>query len=368
MSSSGNSKKLPEKYILLNPGPVNTSKKVKQSLLRGDLCHREKEFSNLLLKVRQNLLKAFGLKNYFPIFLSGSGTLALETALVSTLDPKRKVLVLSNGVYGDRIEKIISLHGFRKEIIKVHLGEPLPLDRINQLLLSDSEIESVAMVHHETSTGMLNPLRKIAQLKGMKGKRLIVDAISSLGGEEISWGEIPIHVCVGTANKCIQGLPGVSFVLLREGELEKMHSFPPRSLYLDLKTYWKEQESGGVPFTPAVQTFYALDTALEELIEEGVKNRIQRYQQYSARFRQGFENLGLEYLIDPKYHSGTLTALKLPAGVSYDALHDQLKAQGFVIYAGQGDLKTKIFRVANMGNLKLKDIDRFLKCLEKIIK
>lgn len=353
-------------YILLNPGPVNTSQKVRQALLRGDLCHREKEFSDLLIKVRQNLLKAFKIeKDYTAIFITGSGTAALEAALVSTLNPQRKVLVLSNGVYGDRIHQIVSFHGFKKVLIRVPLGEPLPLGEIDQKLKADSQIDTVAMVHHETSTGMINPIHSIAQLKGMKGKRMLLDSISGLGGEAFQWND-RIRVCVGTANKCLQGLPGISFVLIYKKELERMESFPSRSLYLDLKGYWKEQASGGVPFTPSIQIFYALDAALEELLHEGVSRRISRYKKYSNQLRDGFERLGLQYLIDVRYHSNTLTALKLPQGLSYEVLHDHLKAHGFVIYAGQGTLKNTIFRIANMGNLKMKDINRFLKCLKAI--
>lgn len=355
-------------WILLNPGPVNTSSKVKEALLRGDLCHRESEFSELLLKIRKNLLKAFGIeKDYTAIFLTGSGTAALEAALVSTLDSRKKVLVLSNGVYGERMEKILSLHRLRKVIFRVPIGEPLPLERMDAILKSDPQIETVAMVHHETSTGMLNPVKEITDLKGMAGRRLILDSISALGGETLPLAQGKIQVCVGTANKCLQGLPGVSFVLIAKKELERIQDIPGRSLYFDLKTHWEEQEKGGVPFTPSVPIFDALDAALEELLKEGLERRMERYRQYAKRFRQGFKKLKLEYLIDPRYHSNTLTALKLPRGLSYEFLHDRLKERGFVIYAGQGPLAGKIFRVANMGALRIRDIERFLRCLKEIL-
>ncbi len=356
-------------YVLLNPGPVNTSLKVKKALLRGDLCHREKEFSDLLIKVRKNLLKAFGIeKDYTAIFLTGSGTVALEATLVSGLNPQKKVLVLSNGVYGDRMDSIVSFYGFPKEVLRVPLGTALPLEKINDVLLADSSIDTVAMVHHETSTGMLNPIHKIAKLKGMEGHRLILDSISGLGGEIFDFKNVKVSLCAGTANKCIQGLPGVSFVLIKKDELERIKAFPRRSLYLDLNAYWKEQENGGVPFTPAIQTFYALDMAVEELLKETVKERISRYKSYSENFREGFKKLGLEYFIGSKYHSNTLTALKLPQGITYSFLHDELKKEGFVIYAGQGSLQNQIFRVANMGDLRMTDIHRFLKCLGKLLK
>jgi 2-aminoethylphosphonate-pyruvate transaminase len=200
----------------------------------------------------------------------------------------------------------------------------------------------------------------------MNGKRMLLDSISGIGGETLQWND-RIRVCAGTANKCLQGLPGISFVLMHKEELKRIENFPSRSLYFDLKNYWKEQTLGGVPFTPSVQTFYALDEALKELLREGVSNRICRYKRYSDQLRDGFKALGLEYFINERYHSNTLTALKLPPGLSYEVLHDDLKSNGFVIYAGQGALKNIIFRVANMGNLKMQDINRFLKCLKIIL-
>jgi 2-aminoethylphosphonate-pyruvate transaminase len=202
----------------------------------------------------------------------------------------------------------------------------------------------------------------------MKGRRIILDAISAMGAEELDLKSGRIHVCVCTANKCIEGLPGISFVFLRKGELERIQAFPQRSLYLDLKNYWKEQETGGVPFTPAVQIFYALDQAVKELIKEGVSRRIQRYASYAKQLRKGFGELGLENFLSSQLHSNTLTALKLPKGLSYEKLHDELKKEGFVIYAGQGPLSRQIFRVANMGQLSAKIIRRFLKVLENVLK
>lgn len=356
-------------YVLLNPGPVNTSSAVQKALTRGDLCHREKEFSDLLIQTRRNLLRAFGIeKDFTAIFLTGSGTAALEAALVSCLNPRRRVLVLSNGVYGDRMDHIVSLYGFPKLVLRVQPGDPLPIPEIRKLLSSDLQIDAVAMVHHETSTGMLNPVNEIASLKEMKGRRMILDSISALGAEELSFKNESMRVCVCTANKCIEGLPGISFVLLQKKELEYIQAFPQKSLYFDLRNYWKEQKHGGVPFTPAVQIFYALDRAVKELIQEKVSKRIRRYASYARQLREGFSKLGLEYFILPQYHSNTLTALRLPDRLSYERLHDELKKKGFVIYAGQGRLSREIFRVANMGRLNGKIIERFLEALENILK
>ncbi|MGZ8422596.1 MAG: hypothetical protein ACXW34_06850 [Nitrospira sp.] len=171
----------------------------------------------------------------------------------------------------------------------------------------------------------------------------------------------------GTAGKCIQGFPGVSFVLLRKGFLERMRGYPKRSWYLHMTHYVDDQGKGTVPFTPAVQVYYAFEEALNELLEEGVANRMQRYKQTAARIRERLGQLGVKTLLPPECQSNTITAFHLPPGIPYAALHDQLKARGYVIYAGQGQLESKIFRIANMGALTGPNIQGFLAAFEQVL-
>jgi 2-aminoethylphosphonate-pyruvate transaminase len=191
-----------------------------------------------------------------------------------------------------------------------------------------------------------------------------VDCISSLAGDEIDCKSIDI--AVGTANKCIQGIPGVSFVLLRKKDLERLRKIPERTLYFDLTGYHKAQEKGGLLFTPAIPAYYALDVALDELIEETVQGRVQRYANAAKFLRAGFKDIGLEFLIPEGWRSNCLTGLRLPEGVSYEKLHAELKGNGFVIYAGQGILSDNIFRIANMGDINQEEFQRFLKELKTI--
>ena len=221
------------------------------------------------------------------------------------------------------------------------------------------------MVHHETTTGLLNPLPEIAELAKQYDKRLVVDCISSLGGDEIDFEKYPIDFAAGTANKCIHGLPGVSFVLHRKKDLCRIKDIPARSVYFHLADHHKAQEQGDTLFTPAIQPHYALDAALDELLEQTVAGRIVHYRKAAKRLRKGFEAIGLELLIPEDQRSNCLTAIKLPDGVSYDWLHDRLKENGFVIYAGQGLFSNKIFRIANMGNIHNEEFDRCLKILKE---
>lgn len=356
------------RMVLLNPGPVNVSATVKQALLRPDICHREEEFSQLLHGVRAKLLRAFAPKgNFTAVIISGSGTASLEAAVCSSVEGGRAVLVIDNGVYGGRLARIAAVHEIPLVKLSSDWSCPPDLDRVDRALKAHPEVQVVALVHHETTTGLLNPVGEVGCLAKTYGKSFLVDSVSGLGGEEIDMDRDGVDICIGTANKCLQGLPGVSFVLLRVEEMERVKKIPPRSLYLDLGEAWECQEKGFTPFTPAIPAFYALDEALTELLEEGIKQRITRYREASAFLREGFERLGLSFLLPPELRSNTVTALYLPNGLSYGVLHDRLKTKGFVIYAGQGPLQPRIFRVANMGVLLPEDLRGFLAALEEVL-
>ena len=353
------------RIVLLNPGPVNVTDQVRQALMLPDLCHREKEFSDLMAMIRKKLLKAFDIeKEYTSVLVSGSGTAALEMAVSSSLSPGRSMLVIQNGVYGERISKICEIYQFRQHTIQLKCGEPPNLKDIENELKQNPDIEVVALVHHETTTGLLNPLEALGELARRYEKVFLVDCISSLAGDAIDFRSCPIDIAVGTANKCVQGFPGVSFVLFRKEQLKRLSKIPERSLYLNLTSYYKAQETGGILFTPAIPAYYALDVALDELIEETVAGRIKRYSKVAQFLRTGFRDIGLEFLIPENWQSNCLTSLHLPKGLSYEKLHDELKANGFVIYAGQGNLSENIFRVANMGDITQKEFERFLQVLK----
>jgi len=354
-------------YILLNPGPVNVSPRVQQALLRGDLCHREEEFSALLVAVRAKLLQAFAPRGYTPVVLSGSGTLAVEAMVSSALPEGRKLLVINNGVYGERILHMAEAHRIPAVELRYGWTERPDLAQIEDTLRNDLAIAAVALVHHETTTGLLNPVTEVGALTRRAGRLFLLDAVSALGGEDLDLARDGVDLCACTANKCVQGLPGVAFVLVRTEVMAALQQVPRRSLYLHLPLHWEAQERRSIPFTPSVQAWYALDAALDELLEETVAGRVRRYRAASQLLREGFARLGLKALLPPLSQANSLTALLLPDGVTYYRLHDDLKARGFVIYEGQGKLQSGIFRVANMGHLTLNDFRQFLQALEEVL-
>lgn len=354
--------------ILLNPGPVNVSERVRQALLKPDLCHRESEFAELLHRIQTKLLQAFvpgAEAEYVAVVLTGSGTAAVEAALMSSLPHGRRMLILNNGVYGERMSQIVGLHRLGVNELKCDWTARPDPDKLLLALRQHQEVHVVGMVHHETTTGLLNPVNAVAEIVDNQNRVFVLDAVSALGGEALDIARSHIYMVAGTAGKCIQGFPGVSFVLVRKGFIEKMRAYPKRSWYLHLTHYIDDQGRGTVPFTPAVQVYYAFDEALSELLEEGVAKRVQRYKKAAAQIRDGMAKLGVKPLLPPDRQSNTITAFHLPEGVTYQALHDRLKARGYVIYAGQGNLENRIFRVANMGALTETQFAGFLDAFEQ---
>jgi len=356
--------------ILLNPGPVNVTERVRRALQRPDICHRESEFAELLQGIRQKLLKAFvpgAEADYTAVVLTGSGTAAVEAAVLSSLPTGKRIVVINNGIYGERISAMVGVHRLGVAELKLDWGVRLDPEKLRLALRQHPEVHAVAMVHHETTTGLINPVREIAEVVDSQNRVFVLDSVSGLAGEALDIAGAHIYMVAGTAGKCIQGFPGASFVLVRKGFMERMKSYPKHSWYLHLPNYYEDQERGSIPFTPAVQVYYAFDEALNELLEEGVANRIQRYKKAATLIRKRLGVMGLKPVLPSEFQSNTITSYYLPPGLAYQTLHDRLKERGYIIYAGQGQLESKIFRVANMGALTEQDLEGFLAAFQQVL-
>lgn len=339
-------------WVLLNPGPANTSRAVRAALVTPDLCHREPEFLDVMRECRERLVRAAGASaEWSATLFTGSGTAAVEAALSSLAPPDGRLLVVDNGVYGDRMIRIAGAHGIGVEVLRYDIVTPVRPDDVDAVLRAHPDLGHVALVHHETTTGLLNPVAEVARVAARHGRRVIVDATSSLFGEPLDLALPALDAVTASANKCLQGIPGVAFVLARRRALAELAGRRPRSVYLDLHGHWATQEKDGTPFTPAVQVLHAMRHALEELETEGLDRRVERYAENCRVLRAGMADLGFEILVPPGARSSILTTFRLPPGLGYDALHDAMKRRGYVIYAGQGDIRTYAFRVSNMGTL-----------------
>ena len=356
--------------ILLNPGPVNVSERVRQALMRPDICHRESEFTDLLQGIREKLIRAFApnySSEYVALVMTGSGTAAVEAAITSCVAPGRRLMVIKNGVYSQRISQMAAAHKIQAAELAGEWDQRFNVEPVTVALRQNAAIQAIAVVQHETSTGMVNPVKDIAAVAKKVGRYLLVDGVSSLAGEEIDFNAYNIGLIAGSSGKCIQGFPGVGFVIVRRDLMEQMVNYERRSVYLHLPAYYKEQEEGSIPFTPAVQLYYAFDEALNELLEEGVANRIARYRKAARTIRNYMRAMRMRFYLREPLWSSTLTAFRLPEGVYYDHLHDLLRERGYVIYAGQAQLAESLFRVANMGALTDAQIDGFLKAFEAVL-
>jgi 2-aminoethylphosphonate-pyruvate transaminase len=348
--------------ILLNPGPVTLTPRVKRALAGDDMCHREAEFAELTLDVLRGVERVYDTGGaYGAVMLSGSGTAAVEAVLSTFAHKTRPTLVVCNGVYGERMAAMLARQGKPHVTLKLEWLSAIDLSRVEQALAAEPGIANVAVVHNETTTGRLNDLGPLAELCGKRGLGLLVDAVSSFGGEDFDFARLKPLAVAATANKCLHGAPGVSFVLAQKSALDAGES-QATTLYLDLMEYYREQRKGWSPYTQAVHVTLALREALRELDDEGGAGARQRlYLKRSTAVRRALADLGIETLVPVAACSSMLTGFKLPEGESYDRLHDSLKAQGYVIYAGQGAFNGRIFRIATMGAIPEAELDRLAK-------
>ena len=352
--------------ILLNPGPVSLSESVRKAVARVDFCHREPEFFELQSRVIGGLLDIYQCdpEEWAAVLIGGSGTSALEAMMSSMLPAGAHVLVLENGVYGERLSRIAEIHGIQSTALKAAWGDEIDLQAVAALLAS-GDFSHVAAVHHETTTGRLNPIDEIASLCSTFNVHLLLDAVSSFGAESISFTHESLQAVAATANKCLHGIPGVAVVICRQEALKQ--GIEPRSLSLHLPLWAEHQARQSTPFTPPVNALLGLAQAIKELEKQGGwKSRRSRYRKLAARVAETCEKLGVKPWLPADQNSCVLNSYHLPAGLTYTDVHDGLKQQGFIIYAGQGDLAEQMFRISTMGEISDYDMARLEQALSLV--
>jgi 2-aminoethylphosphonate-pyruvate transaminase len=355
--------------LLLNPGPVTLSERVRRSLLNTDLCHRESEFFDLQDEARSRLLSVYGLSPsmWSAVLISASGTAAVECMIAGLVPAHGRLLIAENGVYGDRIAQICQQYSVPHERLVGDWMKALDLSLIEARLTEPNgpRFTHLAAVHHETTTGRLNNLKSLGALCRKFSVGMLIDGVSSFGAEAIDFTDESLLAVAATANKCLHGIPGVAFVMVRRDAIETAVS---RTFYLDLKRLARQQEVRNTPFTPAVHAFYALVEALREFADEG--GRVARHRRYTALADQvftGLADLGIGSVLPKDESSVVLRSYHLPPRLGYEQLHDALKQQGFVIYAGQGNLSKTLFRISTMGELAHADMERLLAGIARLL-
>ena len=362
-----------QRKVLLNPGPATTTDRVKAAQLMPDICPREKEFGQLVETIRRDLTRiAGGDDRYTTIPFCCSGTGAVEAAITSAVPPDRSILIIDNGAYGKRMIQIAQAFSIPVVPLRYPYGDLPVIDDVAAALKTDRRISHVAFVHHETTTGILNPIADLCAVAKKYGAETIVDSMSGFAGIPLSVLDDGIDFLLASSNKNIQGMAGIGLVICRLAALEKTKPYPRRNFYFNLwQQYASLQNTGQFAFTPPVQVLYALREAIDEFFDQGgVDARHRRYADNWQVLTDGLRQMGFQLVLPDRLQSKILTAILEPADPNYDfdAMHDYLYERGFTIYPGKGAAKGDTFRLANMGAVDAQDMRDFLKTLQDALR
>jgi len=351
-----------QRNVLLNPGPATTTHSVKMAQVVPDICPREYEFGNLMEWVSEELTTIVGSKEkYVSILFGGSGTAVVEATLSSVVPHDKKVLIVNNGAYGKRMCQIVEAYDMDFVEFQSSPIEPIDLEALANTIKATKNLSHLAIIHNETTTGLLNNLDDLGAIAKKYNLELIVDAMSSYAAIPIDMEKQNISYLLASSNKNIQGMAGVGFVIANKNDIEKVEKIKPRNFYLNLYAQYKNfMTTHQMRFTPPVQTLYALKQAIMEAKEEGIENRYKRYSKSWETLTVALNEMNLKYLVDDTYHSKIITSIFIPENVDFNHMHDYFFEKGFTIYPGKvTDFNT--FRVANIGEIDYKDMKDFLR-------
>ncbi|MFD1408814.1 2-aminoethylphosphonate aminotransferase [Kroppenstedtia eburnea] len=359
-----------KRNILLTPGPATTTDTVKDAQVVPDICPREPEFGRLMEAVAMELTRLVAdPRETATVLFGGSGTAAVESILSSVVN-EGTLLVLNNGAYGRRMCEIADAYGIKYIPFDSSPVEPVDLNALEkQIQTSPHKISHLAVVHHETTTGLLNDIGAMGQLCKKHGIDLIVDAISSFAAIPIQMKAMNISYLAASANKNLQGMPGVSFVIADRTKLDGLRHHKKRNYYLHLYDQYRYfEQTRQLRFTPPVQTLYALNQAIVELKREGVEKRYQRYAKSWQTLIHGINRLGLKHLVPEPHHSKLITSILEPdcAGYDFRHMHDYFYSRNITIYPGKLT-NSKTFRIANIGDITHQEIQVFIDLLERYL-
>jgi 2-aminoethylphosphonate-pyruvate transaminase len=356
--------------VLFTPGPLTTSPTVKKAMLR-DLGSRDIEFIGLVKDIRHKLVELgqAGLDRYTAVLLQGSGTFGLEAVVSSTVPPDGKLLIIINGAYGKRLARIASVLRIDTATLEYAENTTPDLEEIADALRTDSKITNVSVVHCETTTGIVNPIREIGEIVAKSSAKYFVDAMSSFGAVPIDLAECKIDYLVSSANKCIEGVPGFSFVLCRLRSLKETAGHA-RSVSFDLLDQYEGFEKNGqFRFTPPTHALVAFGQALEELeAEGGVLGRAERYRRNYETLVAGMRRMGFKEYLRPEDQGYIITSFLYPddPNFSLERFYESLSQKDYVIYPGKVS-DADCFRIGNIGRIFEADVKALLAAIAETI-
>ena len=360
-----------KRNVLLNPGPATTTDTVKYAQVVPDICPREKEFAQIMKEMGEDLVKIVhgDLDKYTAVLFTGSGTVNIDATISSLVPANKKILILNNGAYSGRGMEVCECYGMDHVNLKFPIDRPIDLVKAEEALKNDKDIAVVYCCHHETGTGVLNPIREIGGLAHKYGCTFIVDTTSTYAMIPIDMEKDNLDFIMASAQKGLMSMTGLSYVIGMTEILEASKDYPRRSYYTNLyQQYSFIKNKGEMHFTPPVQTIYATRQAIKEYWEVGEQAKWARHQRVWEALHKGLTELGFQDIIPREMQSRLVISVKYPNDPNWDftKVHDYLYDNGFTIYPGKvSDLST--FRLCSLGTIDVPDIEAFFVALRKAL-
>lgn len=361
-----------QRNILLNPGPSTTTDSVKMAQIVPDICPREKEFQDIMKPMRDDLVRIVhgDITEYTAVLFCGSGTICMDIALNSLLEKGKKAFVINNGAYSQRAVDILENYGMPYIQLKAPFDRQPDMREVEKVFEENDDIGYVYVTHHETGSGLLNPIKEIGSIAHKYNAFMITDTTSSYAMIPINVYDENIDFCMASAQKGIMGMTGLSYIIGKKDIIEKSKDFPTRSYYCNLyMQYDFFEKTGQMHFTPPVQTVYAAKQALQEYFEEGEQAKWERHKRVMDAIHEGEDRLGLVEILDRRIQSGLVSAVAYPEdpGWDFDKVHDYCYERGFTIYPGKLE-SNDTFRLCALGAIDRIDIENFWKVFEDALK
>lgn len=352
--------------LIMLPGPTNVPPRVYAAMCKPMINHRGAEFHDLYPRLLENGKNVFQTEGDLFV-LTSSGTGGVECLASNILLPGEKILVPVGGTFGERLADAFKIYGANVIDLKVETGSTPTTEQVREALQKEKNVKAVAVIYNETSTGTtVRDLPEIGKVAKENGALFIVDAISVLGGDDLPVDKWGVDVCVTASQKCLATPPGLALVSVSKDAWRMIERSKPRTEYFDLIKYRKfRDEKKETPFTPAINLFFALDEALQMILETGVETWIGRHKKAARAYYSAFKGMGLSFFADERSRSNVVLAINMPSKISAKDLREKLrKKYGVVVAGGFGNLKDTIFRIGNMGIISPKDVITTISAVE----
>ncbi len=359
-----------DETLLMIPGPTKVAPRVLKSMSDAIMNHRSPEFAEILIETNEMMSEIFQTQNQ-SYSITGSGTAAMEAAVGNILNKGDKILNIVGGKFGQRFAQIADANKGTSIVHNVEWGKGVDTQDVKNILEDDQEIKAVTIVHNETSTGVSNPIEEVGNIVKDYDALYVVDTVSSLGGDDVSVDEYNIDICVSGSQKCLAAPPGMAAITVSDDAWNVIDNVDSNSYYLDIRKYRKYagNKPAETPYTPSVSLMYAMRESLYMIMEEGLESRIKRHHLAAEATRNGIKAIGLELFALEDVSSATVTAIKLPEGVSDKDMRGTMRDKYKIVLAGgQDHLKGNVFRIGHMGNVSYKDIVTTISALEMTLK